>query len=759
MAETLDELMVRIDANVTGLMSGFSKAQEKSEASTKAIEKHLEHMNEGFKEVGKIALEFAAIIGIKVGVEAFKEFIVGSFEAVSAMAEMSQQLGINIDQLYGLKVAAAESGVSFETVTSAMSKMSNKISEASTGTFEANRAFRDLNLSSKELAELTPDEAFAKIADATQSVGNHMDRTRILMDLFGRAGAQMGNLLAGGSAGLEEATDKAKALGITVSHFDAENIRKVKDNFELLHGVIGGLGTTIAAKLSPILLKATEYLIDLSKDGHTFGETVTTAVNGIISSTKFLLNMWMGFKIIFKAVEVGFFAFSETLNTGLAKVVKSHLVLFGLIKNLGTILVETAKTGQAGFEVASAAIKYAFAVVFQYLSEKLGDLMRGVADVAARVAPEISDHFLSAANGIAAATGSMGADAEKKLKSVSQAAADQSTKMRESLSNVFDIGDVDNNPLVKYFTEGAAKAKDFRNEALDDLSALTSQELPSKAIDDWADHAIGKYEEVKEAGRSALDDEYEDALISDNKKKHLDAQLANFTEYLDAQVLAEMQNNEDRKNAAQELFENKKIDEQQKNQILQGIEEDHQQALRDIEAKSILDRKGMFTKELQNRVSTAGAMFGQLATLAQSGNKRLIAIGKAARVAETIMNTAAAAMAGWNQGMQQGGPYLGAAYAAIAIAAGAVQLSTINSVNSGGGGSIGGVGGSGNVAAQDNKGQGIQNKQDAAQIVNLQVNDDSMGKGFIIGIGKALDRAIREDGLKIGGFMINGGTG
>jgi hypothetical protein len=123
------------------------------------------------------------------------------------------------------------------------------------------------------------------------------------------------------------------------------------------------------------------------------------------------------------------------------------------------------------------------------------------------------------------------------------------------------------------------------------------------------------------------------------------------------------------------------------------------------------------------------------------------------------MNTASAAMAGWNQGMQQGGPYLGAAYAAIAIAAGAVQLSNINSVGSGGGGgSIGGSGGSGAApSAPPQPNQGAQQGGQVGQTVNITVNG-SIDTNTALAIGRALDKAVREDGLVIGGVNVQAGN-
>lgn len=756
MAETLDELMVRIDANVTGLLNGMSQATNSAEKTSKGIQGSLDKIGGSFNKVAGLALGFAAVIGIKVGVDAFKHFVAGAFESVGAMIDLSDQLGIGIEKLYGMKVAAADTGVAFEKVTLGVTVMSRKISEAATGSFEANRAFRDLGLSAKELSQLTPDEAMGRIADAANNVSNKMDKARILTDLFGKSGAQLNNFLVQGSAGMKAAAEEAAALGLSLSKLDARKVDVAGDSFGKLKLVLEGVGNTLAVELAPFVLKISEYLLAAAKESGGFKSAIKSAVDIAIEGVKFIVDGWKSIGMVINTVKGSFWAFSEAVNFIYKKQAQGWVALGQLLSNFGKAMWETAKTGQSGFEVAWAAIKYAFDVMVTKLGTSFSNLLHTWAETTSRIAPDLSKKFSDAANFISTSTGGMAATASDNLKKISEAAADQSQKMRDSWKNILNI-DTSNNGLVKFFEEGEAKAKTFKEEAFAAVIKSIDSPWPSEAVTQWADTAVEEINRVAAAQEKALSGGGGTAK-DDEKQKRLDNNLVAFTEYLDAETLLENENTEERKQAAEELFENGKINEMQKNAILEGIEADHQQRLRDIEAKSITDRKGMFTKELQNRVATAGAMFGQLATLAQSGNKRLIAIGKAARVAETIMNTASAAMAGWNQGMQQGGPYLGAAYAAIAIAAGAVQLSTINSVNSGGGGSIGGVGGSGNVAASSGNGNnGVSNKQDTPQMLNVTISDESLGKNAVMALGRQLHRAVTEDGLVIGGISVNGG--
>lgn len=756
MSETLDELLVKIDANVTGLLKGMSEATKASEHASKEMESHFKHMSEGFHEVGKLALEFAAIIGIKVGIEAFKEFVVGSFEAVSAMSEMSVVLGVNIEKLYGLKVAAAENGVSFETVTSAISKMSKKISEASTGSFEMNRSFRDLGLSSKELAELSPDEAFGKIADATKLVGNHMEKTRILMDLFGRSGALLGGMLKEGSKGIEEASDKAKKLGITVSEIDAHNIREVKDKFELLWATLNAIGTQLASVLSPYLIKIADQFLHAAEETGGFKDKIQSMVESAIKGIGQLVNTWRGLEIIFKTCAIGIAQLAQITNNALWAMSTSIVAVGQVFKNFWEAIKQTLRTGEAGFVMMAEGIKHAFFVALDDVGNRIANIMHILADQLQRTMPDVANSIRDTAFQVGRETNKLAVDSGKSLKELSALAGNEGDKMREAWSNLFTV-DTENNSVVKFFKDGEQKSQAFVGILKGELQELVEAPLPSDAINKWADDAVKAVSKVKEAEDESVDDGDGGGAVQ-AKKDRLQKQFQIFNEYLDKETLAENDNYQLRQEQAQELFENKVITQQQRDQILQGLKEDHEQALTDIEAKQIINRRGLFNSETINRISTAGSMFGKLATLTESGNKRLVQIGKAARIAETIMNTAASAMACFNQGSQQGGPYLGAAYAAIAIAAGAVQLATINGVGGGGGGgSIGGAVSAGQ--AQPAQKQAITQSGDSGQVINMVVSDESMGKNFIHAMAKGLDRAIREDGVVIAGMTVNGGNG
>jgi hypothetical protein len=101
-----------------------------------------------------------------------------------------------------------------------------------------------------------------------------------------------------------------------------------------------------------------------------------------------------------------------------------------------------------------------------------------------------------------------------------------------------------------------------------------------------------------------------------------------------------------------------------------------------------------------NETDAVATMFGNLASLMQTGNKKMFEIGKTAAKAQTVVSTISSAQKSYESlsGIPVIGPALGIAAAGAAVIAGGVRLNAINSTSFGGGGSVsaaaGGAGGS-----------------------------------------------------------------
>lgn len=113
------------------------------------------------------------------------------------------------------------------------------------------------------------------------------------------------------------------------------------------------------------------------------------------------------------------------------------------------------------------------------------------------------------------------------------------------------------------------------------------------------------------------------------------------------------------------------------------------------------------------KLGLASSMFGNLSTLMQTENKKLFQVGKVAALSQAVIDGYSAVLSSYKEGTKIGGPVVGAAFAATAGIATAVQISKIGSASYGGGGSTaGGMGGSNPDVPQQQTQQAQQPAQD-----------------------------------------------
>lgn len=131
-----------------------------------------------------------------------------------SLTDMRDKTGISVEGLQQLKAAAELSGNTLDQVTGAVSQMQNRMAS---GDASAVTAIRDLGLSLDGLKKQAPDEQFRAIARAIADVEDPAERTRIAIDLFGRAGADLlptlvSDIDAVANATTVMSTDTAEAL-------------------------------------------------------------------------------------------------------------------------------------------------------------------------------------------------------------------------------------------------------------------------------------------------------------------------------------------------------------------------------------------------------------------------------------------------------------------------------------------------------------------------------------------------------------------
>ena len=170
--------------------------------------------------------------------------------------------------------------------------------------------------------------------------------------------------------------------------------------------------------------------------------------------------------------------------------------------------------------------------------------------------------------------------------------------------------------------------------------------------------------------------------------------------------------------------------------------------LTSIEDKASDARKKLAAIEADFKKKALGDALSAMSTLMNSESRKMFEIGKAAALAQAVVDGYAAITGAYKVGASIGGPVLGAAYGAAAGLATFQQIQKIRSASFSGGGGGGGSGGGGSVT------QGINNQSEPVKaptetmVANLNITGQNFDRRTVIGLVEQIND-LQEDGMRI----------
>lgn len=225
-------------------------------------------------------------------------------------------------------------------------------------------------------------------------------------------------------------------------------------------------------------------------------------------------------------------------------------------------------------------------------------------------------------------------------------------------------------------------------ESTEELAKLTSQPMPSDNIQQWAIEAEAAAQKVGEAMTTAMT-----GGGQEQAKKLTEAQAANLAKQVEALRQSTLEQSEilqlkhDEDLARLQMAEENKIATLIPYQELrEKLEEQHQKKLGKLRKDQAEKDKKIMISNMTDGMQIVGHLLASAAALNESRNKKEFEKSKKLQIASIIINTASAAMKAYNSA---GNPYLGAALAAVVVAAGAVQLNRVQGTSYQGGGNVG----------------------------------------------------------------------
>jgi len=228
---------------------------DKLSAGLRRAQKQLEAFGAGLRSVGiRMAGIGAAAVTSLFGAARMFATVGDDLE------EMSQRTGVSVEALSELGFAADIAGSDLETLETGIKHMQRAIVEAAGGSESAQQALAKLGVSAADLAGLSPDEQFKRMADGIARIEDPALRVAVAMQIFGRSGTKLIPLLAGGAAGIEALQEQARRLGLTISAETAHDAAELNDALDSLWRVVRQGVFTIGSALAPTLKELAERI-------------------------------------------------------------------------------------------------------------------------------------------------------------------------------------------------------------------------------------------------------------------------------------------------------------------------------------------------------------------------------------------------------------------------------------------------------------------------------------------------------------------
>lgn len=203
--------------------------------------------------------------GVLAGAEivrGVREFVESFTEAGAQVQQTADMLGIGTQELQALQFAAGQAGIGAERFNGALTRLNVSIDAARQGSGPAAEAFRALGVHitdahgvARPLGEVLDDlsSGFSRIEDPSR-------RTGIAVDIFGRAGARMVNVLHDGEGGLAEMREEFERLGGGMTEEGVRSAEEYERATRRQDVAFMALKSTIANAILPIFTRVTDWI-------------------------------------------------------------------------------------------------------------------------------------------------------------------------------------------------------------------------------------------------------------------------------------------------------------------------------------------------------------------------------------------------------------------------------------------------------------------------------------------------------------------
>lgn len=245
-------------------MAGLGDLVVNLSANTQKFDKNISKSQTGLKSFGTAAMSalnpvtaaLTAMAAGAVGVGAAVWGLQSRIGTLAGVADKAAQTGLSGAFLQQLEFAADQSGVSAETLTVGIKKLTIAVGSGS-------KAFAGIGLNLADLQRLSPEQQFLKVAEAISKLPTAAERAAAAVKVFGKSGIEMTGLFAGGLDDITKLMQDAKDIGIGLDDNQLAQVAAADDSLQKMYASIGAMVDQVAVGLAPAFEAVSEHVTGL----------------------------------------------------------------------------------------------------------------------------------------------------------------------------------------------------------------------------------------------------------------------------------------------------------------------------------------------------------------------------------------------------------------------------------------------------------------------------------------------------------------
>ena len=417
-----------------------------------------------------------ATFGLIISGGAFVGLVKGAIDSADAFGKMSDQTGIAANTLQAYVNAGKLAGVSQETIDKGLRRLAQSMREADQGVATYKDSFDALGISVRTTDGTfkTSQQVLEEVSDKFATMENGATKAAIAMEIFGRSGASLINLLNGGAASLEE-------FNYEVSDNFAQNAEFFNDQIAVLAIQFDGFRKQMTDALLPALntiVGVFSELFSAENDFSGFFKAIEIGIRGIsigiFATIKLVDEMIRIIGQLGKRVQ-------NFVNSVIEKIPNWMIKLLGGagegLKNIGSGIKDVLTSDMSS--LLGEDFTKGFTERFTESFNKINELFSGETNAPATYFNNIKDSADGAGKSIEKSFGQTMRDKLKTfkdgIKSVQESMADVVVKGIKGMEDA----------LVNFVTTGKLSFKDLTRSIIADMARIAIQQSITKPLTNW----------------------------------------------------------------------------------------------------------------------------------------------------------------------------------------------------------------------------------------------------------------------------------